>query len=80
MSSMHGESKMEPRLKIEQKHWKGAETFSVEMKEAFEGVRMMLNRARYDGRLVYTSYNEIIEKYGPYILVAAKKWWDENNS
>lgn len=80
MSLMHGENRMEPRLKIEQKHWDDAETFSEEMKHSFEGVRMMLDRVKYDGRIIYANYDEIIEKFGPYVLVAAKKWWEEKES
>lgn len=70
---------MEPELKITQRHLDEADSFYEEMIQAFEGVHMMYDRAKYDGRIIYANYDEIFEKFGPWVLVAAKKWWDGKN-
>lgn len=54
-----------------------AEDFETELKYAFESVRMMLDGATFDGRVIYSNYDEIIDKCGPRILVAAKRYSEE---
>lgn len=70
----------DPTLEVKPKHVTESGTFTEELMEAFKAVEAMMDRVKFDGRIIYANYGEIIEKFGPYILVAAKRYWDENIS